>query len=91
MSFLATVMVIYFSCVMPFAPVALSRSISLYSLRYSSSPSCFMGIRMDSSKSDLFSLWLLMVIFVVAPLSKLFRSSEYVRNMLSLSSRLATR
>ena len=56
MSFLATVMVIYFSCVIPFAPVALSRSISLYSLRYSSSPSCFMGIRMDSSKSDLFSL-----------------------------------
>ncbi len=34
----------------------LSRSISLYSIRYPSNPSCFSGMRMESSKSALFSL-----------------------------------
>jgi putative ATPase len=55
---------------------ALSISIRLYSLRYSSSLSSFNGIRIDFSKSVLFRRRLLIVIFVVAPLSKEFKSSE---------------
>ena len=83
-------MVTYLSCTMEFAPVALSSSILLYSLRYLSRPSSAIGIRMVCSKSTLLSLRLLIVIFVVAPLSRALRSSEYSRNIASLSSLLAT-
>lgn len=45
---------------------------------------------LDFSKSRRLSLRLLMVILVVAPLSKLLSNSEYSRNISSLSSREAT-
>ena len=76
MSFFTTEMVIYFSWVMPLAPVALSSSIWLYSLRYSSRKSPCMGMRMDVSKLALFIRRLLMVIFVTAPESRELSSSE---------------
>lgn len=60
------------------------------SLRYLSRLSSAIGIRMVCSKSALLSLRLLIVIFVVAPLSRAFSNSEYSRNIASLSSRLAT-
>ncbi len=44
----------------------------------------------DFSKSTLFNLRLDIVILVVAPQSKLFNSSEYSKNIASLSLRLAT-
>lgn len=47
-------------------------------------------MRMVFSKSKRFRRRLLIVIFVVAPLSKELSSSEYSRNIASLSSRLAT-
>ena len=48
------------------------------------------GIKIVCSKSALFQRRLLIVIFVAAPLSRELRSSEYSRNIVSLSSRLAT-
>ena len=48
------------------------------------------GTKIVCSKSALLRRLLLMVIFVVAPLSTALRSSEYSRNIASLSSRLAT-
>ena len=75
-AYFATEMVIYFSCIMPLAPVALSSSIWLYSPRYSSRKSPCMGMRMDVSKFALFKRRLLMVIFVTAPESRELSSSE---------------
>ena len=89
MFFLLTDTVTYLSCTMEFAPVAFSRSILLYSLRYLSRPSSAIGMSIVCSKSALFKRRLLIVIFVVAPLSSELSSSEYSRNIASLKVRSA--
>lgn len=54
-----------FSCVIPFAPVALSKSILLYSFLYSSNLSLDKGNKIFFSKSILFNLLFNIVILVV--------------------------
>ena len=90
MFFFDTDTVTYLSWTMAFEPVALSRSMLLYSFLYSLRPSFLMPISIWFSKSRRLSLLVFIVIFVVAPLSKAFRSSEYSRNIISLSDLDAT-
>ena len=90
MSFLVTVMVIYFSCTMEFASAALPESISSYSFLYTSRLSPFMPIRTFLLKSALFSLRLFIVSFVTAVLSSALSISEYPKNIAFLSSEDAT-
>ena len=68
------------------ASVTLSVSMALYSARYPSRKSPRGGRRMVSAKFWRLSRLLLMVIFVVEPVSSALSSSEWFRNIAVLSS-----